>query len=148
MKQVFEDKFSEIQTDMIDICLEYANYDVDVVYIYASFEANVISCDYFYKIDGKLVERHKLSDIDPKKYDTSGERQEMCLEILIEDMKKLNKICKEYGQDMPTEIKMVYDAKKNSVNADYKYDPQYSYSMEKSSDDIAEEWFEAEKRKA
>lgn len=52
MYQVFEDKFSEIQTDMIDICLEYANYDADMVYIYASSESNMVTCNYFYKING------------------------------------------------------------------------------------------------
>lgn len=147
MKQVFEDKFSEIQTDIIDICLEYANYDVDLVYICASFESNVVTCDFFYKINGKLVEKYKLSDIDKTKYDSSLQRQKMCMNILIEDIENLIEICKEYDRDMPTEIKLIYDAKKNSVEAKYQYEPQYSYDPSKQPTDIVEEWFEAEKRK-
>lgn len=34
MNKVFEDEFTEVQTDMIDICLEYADYEIDAVYIY------------------------------------------------------------------------------------------------------------------
>lgn len=144
--KMFEDKFSEIQTDMIAICLEYANYAVDTVYIYASFEANIISCDYFYKINNKLVERHKLDTIG-EKYDVSVERQGMCLNIILEDVERLFDLCREYKRDMPTEIKIIYDAKRNSVNADYKYDLQYSNDPIKTSDDVFEEWFQVEKKR-
>lgn len=87
MKKVFEDEFSEIQTDMIQICLEYAEKKVDTIYIYGSFEENTISCDFFYKIMGKIVERHELNEIG-ELYDTSIQRQKKCMRILIEDIKK------------------------------------------------------------
>ena len=43
MGKVFEDYLSDIQKDMVSICLEYANYKVDKVFVYASNENNVIS---------------------------------------------------------------------------------------------------------
>lgn len=141
MNKVFEDKFSEIQTDMIKICLEYANYSADIIYIYASYEENIISCDYFYKINETLAERHKLNKIDSKKYDTSIQRQKACMKILNEDMKKLISACQEYKRDMPTEIKLIYDVKNNNVNANYEYDIRYSNSSNKTADTMAEEWF-------
>ena len=38
MKEKFEDKFMEIQTDLIALCLEVSNSGVDKVYAYASIE--------------------------------------------------------------------------------------------------------------
>lgn len=43
---------------------------------------------------------------------------------------------------MPTEIKLIYDVKKNSLKAEYKYDLVYSNDPVKTADDIAMEWFE------
>ena len=49
MGKVFEDYLSDIQKDMVSICLEYANYKVDKVFVYASNENNVISSDCFFR---------------------------------------------------------------------------------------------------
>lgn len=59
MSRSFEDDFTLIQTDMVEICEEYADYKADIVYVYASYEDDTISCDYFYRIGSCLVERHK-----------------------------------------------------------------------------------------
>lgn len=47
----FEEKFSELQSDMISICMEYAGDRADKVYVYASRELGVISSSYFYFIN-------------------------------------------------------------------------------------------------
>ncbi len=47
MKEGFEQIFSDIQTDMVSICLEYVEKKADKIYIYASYEAKTISCDFF-----------------------------------------------------------------------------------------------------
>lgn len=75
-------------------------------------------------------------------YDTSPKRQDMVLDILIEDIKKIMTLCKEYNREMPTEIKLVYDVQKNSLKAEYKYDLVYYNDSVKTADDIAMEWFE------
>ncbi|MGY2614156.1 hypothetical protein [Bacillus wiedmannii] len=38
----FEDRFSELQADMVSICMEYAKDRADKVYIYASCEVTNI----------------------------------------------------------------------------------------------------------
>lgn len=43
---------------------------------------------------------------------------------------------------MPTEIKIVYDVKKNSVRTDFQYDLVYSNESERTFHDIVTEWFE------
>ena len=54
MKEGFEQIFSDIQTDMVSICLEYVEKKADKIYIYASYEAKTISCDFFYSVNGKI----------------------------------------------------------------------------------------------
>lgn len=61
--KIFEDYFSEYQADMVSICLEYVDSHADVIYIYCSYENNMIYGDCFFKIYGKILERHKLNNV-------------------------------------------------------------------------------------
>lgn len=147
MSKVFEDYFSELQGDMVSICLEYVENKADKIYIYCSFEERVISCDFFYCINDKVVRKHKLNDainveLEKFRYDTSVERQKGVMNIINDDIEKLYKLCNEYKKEMPTEIKLVYDVVQNSLKAEYKYDLVYSNNIVKTADDIAMEWFE------
>ena len=137
MIEGFEHVFSDIQTDMVSICLEYVEGKADVLYIYASYEANAMTCNYFYKVNGELYKKSKL----PVGYDVSIDRQKTCMKILFDDMEKLISACKEYEMDMPTEIKIIYDVKNNKLNADYQYDEIFS-NTEDSANDIFEKWYQ------
>lgn len=144
MNKVFEDYFSELQADMVSICLEYVQNKAEKIYIYCSSEERILSSDFFFCIGGKVKERHKLNNDKDKCnnyiYDTSIERQGKVLDILIEDLKKIMALCKEYQREMPTEIKLVYDVSKNSLQAGYKYDLVYSNDPDITADDIAMDW--------
>lgn len=147
MSKVFEDYFSELQADMVAICMEYVNHNAEKIYIYCSFEEKMISSDVFYCINNKVVRKHKLNeaiDITTQKfqYDTSIERQKCVLRIINEDIEKIYEICNRYRREMPTEIKLIYNVLENSLKAEYKYDLVYSHDPIKTADDIAMEWFE------
>ena len=142
MAKTFEDEFMELQADMVSICLEYVEDDAEKIYIYASCENRVIHCDYFYKINGQIWERHLLDQIPGKNYDVSGERQDMCLSVLSKDVDKIEGVCQKYNHPMPTQFKLVYDVSKNSLDTHYEYEDQYSYDIYRDTVDIAEEWFE------
>lgn len=145
MSKVFEDYFSEIQTDMVSICLEYVEDRAEKIYIYCSFEEGIVSSDYFYDIKGQIVERHKLNDtlsIGENNYDVSVERQSGVVKILNMDIKSILKLCKEYNRDMPTEMKLIYYIEENSLKAEYKYELVYSDDPVKTAGDVAMEWFE------
>ncbi|MCH5262283.1 MAG: hypothetical protein J1F42_05165 [Lachnospiraceae bacterium] len=146
----FETYFSELQADMVSICLENVEDRADMIYIYCSFESNVLASSYFYKINGKVVSRAKLNDAvgpDEPQYDVSVARQKEVMNIINDDIRKIRQICMDYDRPMPTEMKIIYDVKKNSLNTDYKYENVYSSSKTKTAYDIAEEWFEEMKRK-
>ena len=142
MAKIFEDEFMEAQADMVSICLEYVEDDAEKIYIYASCENRATACNWFFKIDGKLWKKHLLNQISGKGYDVSIDIQRQCSQIILDDIDKIKCICEKYNQPMPTQFKLVYDVAKNSLDTHYEYENQYSYDPVKSSDDVADEWFE------
>ena len=148
MGKVFEDYFSELQADMVSICLEYVEKRAEKIYIYCSFESSTISGDFFYKINGKIVKKSKLNNAienGQKEYDVSVARQKGAIKIIIDDIEALKKLCQEYQKEMPTQIKLIYDVAANKLNADYSYDLFFSNDPNKTADDILEEWYQSEK---
>lgn len=145
MSKVFEEYFSELQADMVSICLEYVANRAQKIFIYCSFEEGVVASDFFYKVANSILERHKLNDIldeDQEQYNVTTERQIAVMNIINENIEKIYKLCKKCEIDMPTEIKLIYDVEKNSLKAEYKYDLVYSNDQVKTADDIVMEWFE------
>lgn len=141
----FEDKFSELQADMISICMEYAEGRADKVYVYASCEESIFSSKFFYLVNNKYVKPHKMNDaleVGDERYDVSLERQFMVLDILNEDIEKIKVLCKEYERDMPTEMKLIYDVKSGNFKAEYKYELVYTYDEIKTATHIFNDWFE------
>lgn len=149
--KTFEDYLTEYQADMVSICLEYVDWRADTIYIYCSYESNMIYGDCFFKIHGEVLEAHQLNNIktdkEDFKYDVSKERQEALQKIILEDIEKINALCREYERAIPTEIKLVYDVKSNSLKADYCYENLWTDSEEKLGMDIFGEWLEEVKKK-
>ena len=144
-KKSFEDMFTEIQKDMIEIGLEYVNDNAQVVYIYGSCEGHTLCGDVFYKINDKILRKHKLNDAgNGCEYDVSLNVQKQVLQIINEDIHKIKDLCESNGRPMPTQIKLKYDVLTKSVNADYSYDLIYSDSNDKTFVDAFNEWFEME----
>jgi hypothetical protein len=144
MEKVFEDYFSELQADMVSVCLEYVEKHADLIYIYSSFEDDLCTSDFFFCIDGNIVERYKLNSLSSNhySYDTSDDRQLAALNILNDDMLKIQDVCERYNRAKPTEIKIVYDVRKNSIDARYRYEIIHSNDPDKTGTEIAEEWFD------
>ena len=141
MEKQFEDYFSVIQADMVDICLEYIEDKAEIIYIYCSNENGVVSCNFFYKINGVLKRKHKVNEVLSEPVDISPGQQREVLGILRDDTLKIEELCKKNSRDVPTEIKMVYDVVNQSLSADYRYDLVYSKHKSKMSDDIVDKWF-------
>ena len=141
MSKVFEDYLSELQIDMIDICLEYVKDQGDNVYVYCSKENNMYSVGYFYKINGKMKERHKINEELPE-CDVSGNMQKAVMDILMKNWQEIEERCKEFNRPMPTEIRLEYDIKKNKADAQYQYENVYSKHPTKGPADIEMEWFD------
>ncbi|WP_273834228.1 DUF600 domain-containing protein [Guptibacillus sedimenti] len=148
MSKVFEDYFSELQADMVAICLEYVENQAEEIFIYCSYEPEMYAFDVFYKINGEYLQKHELNKADNttvtkvRKYDTSENRQEMVLDIGLKNLEEIHQKCKEYDREMPSEMKLYYNVKNNSLKGKYKYDLVYSNKDEILPDDIFESWLE------
>ena len=150
MAKVFEDYFTELQADMIDICMEYANDKADTIYIYCSSEKERILSSFFYVINGKAVRKHKLDDalsteeLKRYSYQITDEKQKLTSNVMRDDIEKMQTLCKEHNKEMPTEIKIVYDVKENKMLANYKY--KIVYKGKVLFYEPFDEWFEEIKK--
>ena len=61
MNKSFEDEFLEIQTQIISLCVEFAENKADKVYAYGSIEENSISFNAFFNIDGKIKTTNQIA---------------------------------------------------------------------------------------
>ena len=141
MKISFEDQFTELQADMVAVCLEYAEGMADTVFIYASCEGDIISSNFFYRVNGRLKKKHKLNDNSDRHIDTSVKRQQYVMKVLNDDIEKTKALCAGLKRPMPTEMKLVFDLKTKALSAKYQYEPIYTNSIDKTAMTISEDWF-------
>lgn len=150
MAKVFEDYFTEIQADMVSLCMEYVEKRAEKIYIYCSYENRTMAGNFFYKANGKIAHKHELNDvkdIGAKQYDVSVDRQCAALDIIIEDIEALIKLCQEHKREMPTQIKLVYDLTTNKLSANYGYDLYFTDDPDKTADTVFDEWYQEEANK-
>ncbi|QOS80370.1 DUF600 domain-containing protein [Paenibacillus sp. JNUCC31] len=140
MGKIFEDYFSELQSDIVSICLEYVDKRADVIYICCYHELGEYGMDVFYKINDVFVEKHKVNEIYSE-IDVSEERQYALLRIGNEDLLKIINLFEKYNREMPTEMKLTYDVIKNKLEATYSYDLKFT-NLSKSASEVFDEWFE------
>ena len=78
-------------------------------------------------------------------FDTSDGCQEQVLDILNEDIQKIESVCNKYGQPVPKLMKLIYEPKTKKFNAEYTYENQTSDDV--SVFDNYDAWFEEEQRR-
>ena len=140
---MFEDEFSALQADMMDICNEYSCGVADKIFIYAANEGMIL-VQHFYCINTNLYKCSKLNNTGlTVSFDVSIDCQRQVLDILNEDIQRLQSLCEKYDQPVPKLMKLVYEPKTKKFNAEYKYENQTTDEI--SVFDNYNEWFEEEK---
>lgn len=144
-KKTFEDEFSALQADMVDICNEYSKGFADKIYIYAANEGMILA-QHFYCFNKNVYKCSKLNDVGLKtQFDVSIDCQGQVLDILNEDIQKIQVLCEKYNKPVPKLMKITYEPKTKKFNAEYKYENQTSDNV--SVFDNYDAWFEEEKAK-
>ncbi|EOB31448.1 hypothetical protein D065_08642 [Streptococcus mitis 13/39] len=147
MNRVFEDQLMDIQSDMISLSLEYVENKAETVYIYVVLEDGLVSFDVFYKIGGFISEKSDVNEYLSEKINDSDDIQFSLLEYGIEDAEKIEVLFEENSKEVPTEIRLVYDVKNNSLKSNYRYDAMYEKNEDLSVSDVFDAWIQEEKSK-
>lgn len=147
MNKVFEAQLMDIQSDMISLSLEYVENKAEIVYIYVVLEDGLVSFDVFYKIGGFISEKSDVNEYLSEKINDSDDIQFSLLEYGIEDAEKIEVLFEENSKEVPTEIRLVYDVKNNSLKSNYRYDAMYEKNEDLSVSDVFEAWIQEEKSK-
>lgn len=135
----FEEKLSEIQTDMISLALELAEDKIDTAFIYGSYENNSLSFNSFFAQDNKVYTINKLDQLGIK--NLTKDRMFQYLEIGISDLERFITLFQEDKKQVPTQLKLVYDNVNKKANAKYSYEIFYSNSDSLTPEDIFMEWY-------
>ena len=142
----FEDKIMEVQASMISLAMEYVHNQAEKVYIYAIADS-LYSFNLFYEIKGNIVHKHLVNDYLPKDSHVDTSLQTGLLKEGIKDVKSMIAICQEYNREHPTEMWLIYDAQKNSLDSRYSYEGRYDKDEELLPRLEFEKWFEEVKSK-
>ena len=132
MNKVFEDEFMDVQASIISLCLEVTRKKVDKVYAYCSNEKYCKMFNAFFSVNGEVKELDELEVPDRLAF--------QFLKLGIEDIEKMDAICKKYNMPAPTELKLFYDVKSGKFNADYKYEGVCTEETGIDQDDVFLEW--------
>ena len=76
-------------------------------------------------------------------FDVSKDCQGQVLDILNEDIQKIQNLCEKYNKPIPKLMKLVYEPKTKKFNADYKYENQTTDDISVFDND--DKWFEKAK---
>lgn len=128
----FEDKFVELQSEFISLCLEVTQGAVDKIYIYLSIEENSKMFNVFFKVANELMTLNKLN--------ISREIMMQFLELGTNDIEKVKQLCIEYQQPVPTEIKIMYSVNDGKYSASYIYEPVCTGETGITSGEIFMQW--------
>ena len=118
MKKDVSAEMMKVQSETIDLCMEAAEAagaDVDEVFVYLQSEDKTRSYDVFYRVKDKICTKEELR---------------MPLGLILDLMKEGNKdinrfrkLFKKADRAIPTEIRMIYNAKNNHFAVRYGYEP-------------------------
>ena len=135
MNKNFEDKFMDIQSGLIALCMEITEgKDVDKIFAYVSMESGSDMFDAFVEIDGEILWLYELGIDD--------ELMNIFFRTGLSDLERIEDLCEENDVETPTGIKMYYDVKSGKFDADYAYDEKYSNSDVLMAEDMLEEWYD------
>lgn len=130
----FEDEFMDKQSEIIGMCLDAVDGEVDKVYAYGSVEKTSRMFNVFYEHEGTAKMLNEL--------DVSLDENRQILRWGREILEEMKELCERHGQRMPTELKMVYDNKTGGYYADFQYEPIDTEESEIDAHDVFTDWME------
>jgi len=111
---VFEDVFSDAQSEMVSVAVEYSGGQASDIFIYFSRQGGIHTAQVRYVQQGKVVNSKDLAGVD-----TSPSRQMAVLRHMVAQVSRIEAAGKEFGRDAPTEGYLHYRVTTGSLDARY-----------------------------
>ncbi len=140
-----EEKLMQEAKPLLERIMQYVDYDtknVDKIYAFCSNEYDNVFFHPYFVINNCYLKTHTVNQCSNNEYDVSKEAQLSLLDRGKKICKEIFKIFDEYKQEMPTQIIIEYDVKKEKFNTKIDYELHWSNDDEKLPSDVANEWFE------
>lgn len=134
----FRTRLMDIQTGLLELCMDITDEKADKIYVYCSMEGNSTMFNAFFEVDGKTVTIDELNIEDGLSWDF--------LKTGTYDLVDMSELFEEYNAIRPTEIKMFYDVKTRHFNANYQYDPICTLESGLDESDVFMDWYNEVKR--
>lgn len=130
-----EELLADTQSEMIAVCVEYADGAASDIVVYASVEDRTLFFDPFFVVRGKVVTRGELPEAD-----TSIPRQRAMVKYGNEQLRRLYDAGEDSGFAIPTQLKLRYSVQSGSLDAEFEYEPQYSHDDSLDSSVLSRAW--------
>lgn len=127
----FEDLFSAFQSEMIRQGIALAENQAEKIYIYSDLEDGAFTAQPLFRINGEYYTEGGIAKAVKKgKMPSSLSKQEKSdiRWTIMAYAVAVRWLCRDYGRDIPTVIKLIYDAKTRQVRAQYGYERLKSLS--------------------
>lgn len=118
MAKVFEDEFMDVQTGLIELCMEVSGGNVDKIYAYCAVGERSFMFNAFFMVNGQIKDLMELQGM------THGLAFEF-LEVGTKDLISLKNLEKKYNRPIPAEMKLYYDVPTGKFHAEYDYNPAF-----------------------
>lgn len=132
MGKTFEDKFMDLQSGLISLCLEVAGQKINRVYAYCSIEEKSRMFHAFFRVGNEIKTLGQLG--------VDGALAIELLKLGTSDLEKIRKLCKRYHMPIPTEMKMYYNVDTGKYDAQYKYKEICSADTKVAAEDVFLAW--------
>lgn len=114
MAVIFEDEFTDKQSEWISLCLEVTGEDkVDEIFAFAFVTESQLTFNAFFRKENEILSTNMLGAGD--------ELIDEFLDAGIDIADEMQELCREYKRPCPCVFKMVYNVKTHAFNADYDY---------------------------
>lgn len=143
MNKIFEEHVSDAQASMVRLALDYAGATADEVFIFVASEDGISMFDFFYRLNGSVVEKEQLNDVRKSgggMYDSLNESLAWVLDAGLDEIDALEEKCNEFGAEMPTEIRIHYVVGSNEMRAKMSYEPKFSHSDNLTPGSLFDSW--------
>jgi hypothetical protein len=138
MANEFDNEFQKLFTEMVEIAFDYVNKnteEIDTVYVIGLIESGYYY-DFFYKINGKVVESHKVNTVSKMQYDISKDRAFALLGLGIKELEKIKKLFENDNREVPKSLNLIYYPKTGKFESDLGYNKTFTNSNTKMAEDV------------